>query len=56
MEAFKQDGRALKYASEDLKCDREVVVEAIKQEEEELRRNPALRFASEELRGDRWRS
>ena len=47
MEAVKQDGRALEYATEDLKNDREIVMEAVKQN------GYALYHASAELKGDR---
>ena len=47
LEAVKQDGRALEYASEELRGDKEVVMEAVKQY------GRALEYASEELRGDK---
>eukprot|EP00972_Heterocapsa_arctica_P010646 1562545-Heterocapsa_arctica.AAC.1 len=47
LEAVKQDGLALRFASAELKGDREVVMEAVKQS------GLALRFASQELMGDR---
>ena len=45
--AVKRDGRALQQASEELKGDREVVMEAVKQN------GHALQHASEELKRDR---
>ena len=45
--AVKQNGWALKYASDELKGDREIVLEAVKQ------KGYALQFASDELKGDR---
>ena len=48
LEAVKQDGRALEYASEELRGDREVVLEAVKQDEF----GSTLQYASPELRGD----
>ena len=47
VEAVKQDGRALRLASEDLKADRGVVLEAVKQD------GLALEYASEDLKADR---
>ena len=47
LEAVKQDGNALKFASDELKGDRVVVMEAVKQN------GWALEYAAEELRGDR---
>ena len=44
--AVKQNGRALAYASEELKADRKVVLAAVKQG------GWALQFASEDMRGD----
>ena len=46
MEAVRQDGRALKFASETLRSDKEVVMEAVQQN------GNALRFASETLQSD----
>ena len=48
MAAVKQNWRALRFASAELKGDREVVMTAVRQ-----RGAFALRFASEELKGDR---
>ena len=45
MEAVKQDGRALEYASAELKGDREIVMEAVKQN------GHALQDAGGELSG-----
>ena len=47
LEAVKQDGRALRFASAELKNDKEFVLEAVKQ------KGYALRFASAELRNDK---
>ena len=47
MEAVRQTWRALRYASAELKGDREIVMEAVKQS------GNALRHASAELQGDR---
>merc|ERR1712185_885967 len=47
MEAVKQNGRALEYASAELKGDREIVLESVKQH------GLALQYASAELKGDR---
>ena len=47
MAAVKQNGEALRYASAELKGDREVVMAAVKQDWR------ALEYASEELKGDR---
>ena len=44
LEAVKQEGFALRFASDELRGDREVVLEAVKQD------GDALEFASEELR------
>jgi hypothetical protein len=57
-------GRALQYASEDLKADKEVVLEAVKQDvsaleyaSEDLRRGPDLIAASRQPRQtDQWLS
>ena len=46
LEAVKQNGNALYYASEELCGDRKVVLEAVKQY------GCALKFASEELKND----
>ena len=46
LEAMKQDGNALMYASKKLKADKDVVLEAVKQTW------LALRYASEELKAD----
>ena len=48
LKRVKQDGRALEYASDDLKGDKEIVMEAIKQDQDGY----ALRFASVDLKGD----
>jgi hypothetical protein len=45
--AVEQDGMAIKYASDDLKADHEIVLAAVKQD------GWALEFASKELRADR---
>ena len=50
MEAVKQDGRALQYASAELKGDREIVMAAVKQNWCALL---VLEYASAELQGDR---
>jgi hypothetical protein len=47
MEAVKQDGRALRYASEELRRDTEFILEVVKQH------FYAPRYASEELKRDR---
>lgn len=47
LEAVKQNGWSLQYASEDLKRDREIVLTAVKQY------GRSLQYAGEELRGDR---
>ena len=47
LEAVKNDGSALKYASENLKEDREIVLEAVKND------GSALEYASENLKEDR---
>ena len=47
LEAVKQDGRALEFASEEPRGHRDVVLEAVKQD------GRALEFASEEPRGHR---
>jgi hypothetical protein len=47
LKAVKQYGLALKYASDELRGDREVVMAAVKQD------GLALKYASDELRGDR---
>eukprot|EP00972_Heterocapsa_arctica_P068648 10144265-Heterocapsa_arctica.AAC.1 len=47
MEAVQLHGDALRFASEELKSDRKVVMEAVKQA------GSALQDASEELKGDR---
>ena len=47
LEAVKQNGNALKYASAALKDDREFVLEAVKQD------GSALEYASAALQGDR---
>ena len=47
MEAAKQDGNALQFASAELKGDREIVMEAVEQW------GFALQYASHELQGDR---
>ena len=47
LDAVKQNGAALRHASQELKGDREVVLEAVKQN------GAALRYASEELKRDR---
>ena len=47
MAAVKQDGNAIKFASDDLKKDREMVMAAVKQD------LSALEFASEDLQKDR---
>ena len=44
--AVKQNGLALEYASDELKCDREIVLAAVKQT------SHALEYASEELKND----
>ena len=52
MKAVKQDGSALKYASADLKGDKDIVMEAVKQD------GSALQYASDDLRRTRrssWR-
>ena len=46
LEAVKQNGSALKYASEELKNDKEVVLEAVKQD------GFALEYDSYELQND----
>ena len=46
MEAVKQNGHALEYASAELKGDREIVMAAVKQN------GDALEYASDELKGD----
>ena len=47
MEAVKNDGDALLYASEVLQGDREIVMEAVKKD------GNAMQFAAEELQADR---
>ena len=47
MEAVKQDGRALQYASAELKGDREIVMEAVAQDPK------ALQYASDGT-DERW--
>ena len=47
LEAVKQDGGALRFASEELRDDKKVVLEAVKQD------GRALRFASEKLCNDK---
>eukprot|EP00971_Amphidinium_carterae_P249991 4962537-Amphidinium_carterae.1 len=46
MEAVREDGRALEYATEELRGDRDVVLQAVAQNGE------ALQFAPEQLRDD----
>ena len=46
LEAVKQDGYALRFASEELRGDRDVVMEAVKQN------GDALQYASQELQRD----
>ena len=47
MARVRQDGGALRFASVELKCDWEFVIEAVRQN------SRALQYASEELKGDR---
>ena len=47
MEAVKQNGRALEFASKELRGDKEVVMKAVKQN------GDALMYASKELQGDK---
>ncbi|MDQ1337790.1 MAG: hypothetical protein QG617_757 [Campylobacterota bacterium] len=47
LKAVKENGRALKYVSEELRGDREIVLEAVKNNAD------ALQYASDELRSDR---
>lgn len=46
LEAIKQDGLALHYASDKMRDDKKIVLKAVKQD------GYALRFASERLRND----
>ncbi|MDB4655767.1 DUF4116 domain-containing protein [Flavobacteriales bacterium] len=50
LQAVKNNGEALRYASEELRADKEVVLEAVKNK---TYRGSALEFASEELKADK---
>lgn len=53
LEAIKNDGEALKYASEELRGDKEVVLTALETNKDDFGIKYTLKYASEELRGDR---
>jgi hypothetical protein len=52
LKAVKRDGYALKFASEELRNDKEVVIAAVGYKGTFLRHGRALKYASEELRND----